>query len=316
MAVKFYTGVDLQSQRAINAADPTSPTDLATKEYVDNALAGLQWKQPVTVATTTNGALSTAYANGQVVDGVTLATGMRILLQAQTSQPDNGIYTVNASGAPTRSTDASTAAELTAATVLVTSGTVNADKAFTQTAVNPTIGTTNITWVQFGAGITYTADNNGITLSGTQFQLVLNGTSLAKSASGLQVGSGAAGSGLTYSSGALAVNPGTGLEVVSNAIRIATSAAGAGLTGGGGSALAINTSTVVQKYATTIGDGSTTSFTVTHGLGTQDVRTTLYSTSTPYSVFNADVSNTSTTTITVAFAVAPAASSVRVVVHG
>lgn len=63
------------------------------------------YKEAVRVATTANGALSTAFENGDVVDGVTLATGDRILIKNQTAASENGIYTVNASGAPTRATD-------------------------------------------------------------------------------------------------------------------------------------------------------------------------------------------------------------------
>lgn len=33
---KHYNGIDLQGQKAINAANPTNPQDLATKDYVDN----------------------------------------------------------------------------------------------------------------------------------------------------------------------------------------------------------------------------------------------------------------------------------------
>ena len=54
----------------------------------------------VRVATTANGTLSSAFANGQTVDGVTLATNDRILLKNQSTGSENGIYTVNASGAP------------------------------------------------------------------------------------------------------------------------------------------------------------------------------------------------------------------------
>jgi hypothetical protein len=64
--------------------------------------------QPVRVATTANGTLASAFANASVVDGVTLATGDRILLKNQTTTTDNGIYTVNASGAPTRAADFTT----------------------------------------------------------------------------------------------------------------------------------------------------------------------------------------------------------------
>jgi len=166
MAVKFETGIDLRNQRAINGADATSATDLVTKQQLDAAIAGLSWKQPVRVATTTNGTLATAYANGQTVDGVTLATGDRLLLKDQTTQTDNGIVIVQATGAPVRATDADSTAELNAAAVYVTSGTVNADKAFTQTTDSPTIGTSNIVWAQIGGGTLPTA-GNGLTLTGS-----------------------------------------------------------------------------------------------------------------------------------------------------
>lgn len=163
---RFETGIDLRGQIASNAADPSAATDLATKQYVDNAILGLAWKAPVRVATTTNGTLATAYANGQTVDGVTLATNDRILLKDQTTQTENGIYKVNASGAPTRATDADSTAELQSATVYVTSGTTNADKAYTQTTDNPTIGSSNIVWAQVGGGTLPTA-GNGLTLTGS-----------------------------------------------------------------------------------------------------------------------------------------------------
>lgn len=169
MARKFLTGIDLQSQRATNAADPSSATDLATKQYVDNSINGLAWKQPVRVATTTTGTLSTAYANGSTIDGVTLSTGMRILIKDQSTGTENGIYVVAASGAPTRATDADSTAELNNATVYVIAGTTNADKAFTQTANDVAIGTTALAFAQVGGGTTYSA-SNGVQLVSTTFQ--------------------------------------------------------------------------------------------------------------------------------------------------
>lgn len=199
--------------------------------------------------------------------------------------------------------------------MFVLSGTVNADKAFTQTTDNPTIGTSNIVFAQFGGGAVYTADGQGIELSGTQFALELDGTTLAKSGTGLRVGSGAAGAGLTEASGVLAVNPGTGLEVVSDAVRISTGAAGTGLTGGGGSALSIDTGVVARKYAANIGDGSTTAIAVTHSLGTKDIICTVRRNSDDVIVY-ADVVATSTTVVTITFASAPASNAYRAIVIG
>lgn len=168
MATKFLNGLDLTSQRIQNLADPSSATDAATRQYVDNQVNGLAWKQPVRAATTANGTLATAFANGQTIDGVTLTTGMRILVKDQTAPAENGIYIVASSGAPTRAGDADSTAELNNATAYVVAGTVNADKAFTQTANDPTVGTTGLVWAQVGGGTSYTA-GNGLTLTGSSF---------------------------------------------------------------------------------------------------------------------------------------------------
>lgn len=277
-------------------ASPSSNTDAVNKSYVDDLLAGLRWKQPVRVATTANGALATAYENGDTVDGITLATGDRVLIKDQSTQTENGIYTVNASGAPTRATDADSTAELNAATVLVLSGTVNADRAYTQTTDNITIGTHNVVWAQFGGGAAYSADGQGIELSGTTFGLELDGTSLSKSGSGLRIGAAAAANGLTESSGLLSVGAGTGITVGANDV-------------------AVDTSVVARKFSADIGDGSTTAIAVTHSLGTKDVSVTLRQTADDVHV-HADVVSTSTTVVTVTFAVAPASAAIRATVIG
>lgn len=152
MAKKLLTGADLNNNRLVNLADATANTDAVTKQQLDSAVRGLSWKTAVKAATTTNGTLATAYANAQTIDGVTLATGDRILLKNQTTGSENGIYTVNASGAPTRAVDADSTTELDSATVTVQQGTVNADTVWTQTANAPTVGTTSLVWAQVGAG--------------------------------------------------------------------------------------------------------------------------------------------------------------------
>src|ERR1700743_616623 len=48
-------------------------------------------------------------ANGVTKDGGLLTTGMRVLLISQTTQTQNGVYDVPASGAASRSTDANSA---------------------------------------------------------------------------------------------------------------------------------------------------------------------------------------------------------------
>lgn len=172
--MKVMNGLDLQSQKIVSLADPSAATDAANKQYVDNVARGLQWKAPVRVATTTNGALASAYANGQSIDGVTLATGDRILLKDQTTASENGLYIVNASGAPTRAVDADTGGELAPGTsVTVTAGTVNGDKVFmivSDAAI--TIGTTAQTWGQLGGGGTSYTGGNGINVAGSVISAV------------------------------------------------------------------------------------------------------------------------------------------------
>lgn len=187
MTTKVLNGLDLQSQRIQNVADPSTSTDAANKGYVDNVAAGIHWKAPVRAATTTNGTLATAFANGQSIDGITLATGDRILIKNQTAASENGIYIVAVSGAPTRASDADTNGELAPGTaVTVIEGTANADKSFLIVSdVTIVIGTTDQTWGAFNAGTTYTS-GNGINVAGSVISAVA-GTGVVVNGSGINV---------------------------------------------------------------------------------------------------------------------------------
>jgi hypothetical protein len=68
-----------------------------------------------------------------------------------------------------------------------------------------------------------------------------------------------------------------------------------------------------RSYTESIGDGTTTSFTVTHGLGTRNVMVQMYDASS-YETVYAEVSRTSTTALTVRFNTAPAANDITVLV--
>ena len=119
----------------------------------DNKFPGV--KNSVRVATTANGTLASAFANSSTVDGVTLATNDRILIKDQSTGSENGIYTVNASGAPTRATDFDSNSEVTGgAFFFAEEGTTNADNGFVLTNDGAiTVGTTALTFTQFsGAG--------------------------------------------------------------------------------------------------------------------------------------------------------------------
>lgn len=153
----------------LNAA-PTEELQAATKGYVDSVAQGLDIKASVKAATTENGALATAFDNGSVIDGVTLATGDRILIKNQTDATANGIYVVAASGAPTRSTDMNAAAEFPGAFTFVEQGTTNADTGYVCTNNSVIVGTTEITFAQFSGAGSYVA-GNGLTLTGNSFSI-------------------------------------------------------------------------------------------------------------------------------------------------
>jgi hypothetical protein len=173
---------------------PTSDTDAATKAYVDSAAVGIDWKASVRVATTATGTLATAYANSSVVDGITLATGNRILIKDQTTGSENGIYTVNASGAPTRATDCDTAAELTASfAVFVEEGTANADSGFVLTNDGTiTVGTTSLVFTQF-TGLGQVTAGTGLTKTGNTLNAVGTADRITANADSIDIASTYAG---------------------------------------------------------------------------------------------------------------------------
>lgn len=130
------------------------------------------WKQVVRVATVSAGTLASSFEAGDTVDGVTLAAGDRILIKDQVAGAENGIYIVEASGSPTRASDANTGSELVGALVPVSEGTSNADRIF-QCTTNATItlGSTSLTFAQFrgapfrGAMVKKAADQTGANYS-------------------------------------------------------------------------------------------------------------------------------------------------------
>ncbi len=71
-----------------------------------------------------------------------------------------------------------------------------------------------------------------------------------------------------------------------------------------------------SKYTQTFGDGVSTTFVITHGLGTQDVIVQVYTLVSPYAVQACTIEMTSATQVTIIFGVAPAANSMRVVILG
>ena len=262
--------VDVSSARITSVATPTGGTDAANKNYVDAQLQGLDVKNSVRVATTANGTLSSAFANGQTVDGVTLATNDRILIKDQSTGSENGIYTVNASGAPTRATDFDADSEVTGGTFFfVEEGTVNADNGFVMTNDGSvTVGTTALVFTQFSgagqviAGAALTKSGNTLNVGVDDSSIEVNSDALRVKASGITNAMLAGSIDLTAKvTGALPVgNGGTGLSsIAKGSVLVANSANTLSALDGGGSNDGILTYTASSDtiaFATAV-DGGT-----------------------------------------------------------
>jgi hypothetical protein len=171
-AVGAPTGdVSMATYKITGLGTPTNSTDAATKGYVDSVAEGLHIHESVRAATTANVNLANALENGDTLDGITLATNDRILVKNQTTQSENGIYVVQASGQPSRATDFDTAAEVDSGDfVFVYAGTVNAGTGWVQTNRPATIGTDAIVFTQFSGAGTYLG-GAGMTLDGNTFNV-------------------------------------------------------------------------------------------------------------------------------------------------
>jgi hypothetical protein len=162
------------------------------------------------------------------------------------------------------------------------------------------LGLTNktITWV--GTNTAWTSSENFDLVTGKTYKI--NGTNVL---SGSTLGSGVTASSLT-SVGIITSGTWNGTTIaIANGGTGATSAAGAKTNLG-----------FTTKFAEDIGDGAATSFTVTHGLASSDVQVYVYEKASPYGQVFPDVANTSSSAVTLAFAIAPTSAQYRVVVIG
>ena len=155
--------------------DPSVSSEAATKNYVDQAVAGLRTRIIAEAATTANIDLTTDLQNGDTLDGVTLVTGDRVLVKDQTDATANGLYIVVASGAASRDPEHDTIAELSGQMIVVNQGTSNDNKIFLCTTdSSATIGVSNITYSQITPANVGTVTSVGIADSGASEFTVTN----------------------------------------------------------------------------------------------------------------------------------------------
>jgi hypothetical protein len=183
------SNISMGGQRITSVSDPSSASDVATKNYVDaavdSAAAGIDSKPSVRAIATSNITLS----GTQTIDGVALVADNRVLVAGQTTASQNGVYNVSA-GSWTRASDANNTGEITpGAFWFVEEGTTYGKTQWRcNNAGTITIGSTSITIVQFGASSMYSANANTMTLTGVEFAVKIDGSGwLTSSGSGLAV---------------------------------------------------------------------------------------------------------------------------------
>jgi len=236
--------VSLNSQKITNLLAPSTGTDAANKQYVDDARAGIVGvKDPVRVATQSNVTLS---GPGTTVDGVTLTSGDRFLAAGQTTGTQNGIYVFNGSGsAATRAPDADATGEILDGTLVAVAEGTYAGGQYIQTATpSGSPGSWTQTWTVYTtSGTTYVA-GAGLTLTGSTFDVVAADGSLTVNSNDITVGLVPLSKGGTNATSASAAR--------TNLVAVTAYAADVGaLTGGS----ALN---------------------ITHNLGTKDVQVFVY----------------------------------------
>ena len=185
-----FSGTFDFSSGTLRAGTPSNANDVTPKSYVDGLVgAGVFWKEPARVASTSNVNISNPGTSS--FDGITLASGDRILLKNQTAAAENGVYDFNGSAAAlTRSSDANTADELNGLAIFIKEGTDNADQGYYQSSEISSLGTSPVTFVQF-TGLGQITAGNGLTKSGNRLDVAVgNGIQISSDAVVFRAGAG------------------------------------------------------------------------------------------------------------------------------
>jgi hypothetical protein len=170
IATQNSNSVALTGGSITGLGDPATSSEAATKNYVDNLVAGLRTRAVARVGSTANVVIASELENGDTIDGVTLVTGDRVLLKNQSTASQNGLYIVVASGAASRDTEFDTIEELAGQLILISEGSANADDLYLCTTdTSATLGSSTISYTQVFPSSGGTVTSVGI--SGSEFTI-------------------------------------------------------------------------------------------------------------------------------------------------
>jgi len=250
--VPFTADQSMGSHYLTNLLDPVNPQDAATRAWVlANSASAVTSSQTARAASTGNLTLTGA----ATVDGVVLATGNVVLAKNQTTTSQNGLWTVNTSGAWTRTPGMDTWAEVPGTIVSVQEGTANADTIWLSTAdAGGTLGTTAINFVQI-PGPSDIQAGAGLTRTGQSLDVVAADSSLTVNADSMQVHVHPSGCIIVQSANGIGVNFNSdNLLSLSNVLNVKLDGAGAISAPVAGAGLKINYDTgTLQILGNTLG---------------------------------------------------------------
>ena len=304
-------------------ATPTDAAHIATKGYVDAARQGLDVKQSVRAATVGAINISADLEAGDLIDGVTLVAGDRVLVKNQSTATENGIYVAVASGAASRSSDANGTAdtgELKPGTfTFVEEGTVNSDKGFVvSTNGTITIGSTSIAWTQFSGAGSFEA-GDGLSQSGNTINVNVTANRTAITADAIDISANYVGQSSITTLGTITTGVWNGTDVAvadgGTGASDATSARtnlGIKTTAGAATTTTATLARVAAQGNTAHSSGTSTTA-VVHNFNTTDVIVQVYEVATGETVIG-DVNRTNPDTVTVVLLGSHAANAFRIVV--
>ena len=167
IATQAANNVSISGGAVTGLGSPSASSDAATKNYVDQAVAGLRTRTIAECATTANVNLTNGLEAGDAIDGITLVAGDRVLVKDQSTASENGLYLAVSSGAASRDPEHDSIAELSGGMVVVNQGSTNDNKIFLCTTDNTgSVGSTSITYTVVTPSNTGTVTSVGVADSG------------------------------------------------------------------------------------------------------------------------------------------------------